>query len=264
MKPLDGARLKVVRAQEHLNSLKAEIGKYLDSRPYEFRAEIDRDYVSARSAKINVDPPLRLGCILGDCLSNLRTSLDFVAWQLVVKHSSVTPVVGKDRIYFPLSKDAASFRANGRSHLAHHRIPTAAIDIVERVQPYHAGYYTLGVLNRLVNEDKHCLPLLTVARAETASITIDIGGDPLTFSINHPPADFDPSEEFTIGFSRPGLTFDATKGVSIDIESVKVDGQVAVFISLQNAPVPREPVDLTLEKIVKTVADIIPRFDPFV
>ena len=31
----------------------------------------------------------------------------------------------------------------------------------------------------------------------------------------------------------------------------------------QDFLMPREPVDLTLTKIVKTVADVIPRFDPF-
>jgi hypothetical protein len=43
--------------------------------------------------------------------------------------------------------------------------------------------------------------------------------------------------------------------------SVKVDGKVAVFVALQNAPAPLAPVERTLEQIVKCVAGIVPRFD---
>src|SRR5690348_6278202 len=42
--PLDGARLKVVRAQEHLDALKAEIRMYLDEQPHQIiRSEPDGD-----------------------------------------------------------------------------------------------------------------------------------------------------------------------------------------------------------------------------
>jgi hypothetical protein len=38
---------------------------------------------------------------------------------------------------------------------------------------------------------------------------------------------------------------------------VKVDGQVTVFVALKNSPVPAEPVDTTIEKLVKCVTDIV-------
>jgi hypothetical protein len=267
MEPLDGARLKVVRAQEHLDSLKVEIGKYLDSHPYEFRGEFDRNKVMIQSAKINVNPPLRLASILGDCLSNLRASLDYVAWQLVARHSKVAPVVGVDRIYFPISKDAANFRANGRAQLANYSVPTAALNVVESVQPYQAGYDLLDTLHRLVNEDKHCLPLLAIAYAETASIKIDLIGSNSRISstlkfVPPLPEDFDPFRPYSVRLSD--FAFDAAEFDSINVKSMSVDGQVTVFVALQNSPMPPEPVDVTMENIVKTVSDIIPRFEPFV
>ncbi len=260
--PLDGARLKIVRAQEHLDSLKFEIGKYLDSQPYEFRSEFNSNAVSAYSAEINATP-VRLGCIFGDCLSNLRASLDYVAWQLAVKYSAVAPVIGKDRIYFPFSKDAVGFSTNGSPQFARIGVPTQAINIIESVQPYQAGYEMIGTLNRLVNEDKHCLPLLTIAKANTVSMRIGIAGtSPTTLEVTlkcADPEEFDTSKPYMVRFDPvPGFNANAA-----DIGSVNVNGEVMVVVSLQNVSMPLEPVDLTLENIIKAVANIVPRFEPF-
>jgi hypothetical protein len=170
-----------------LESLKAEIGRYLDTRPYEFPTERDGGVLTARPAIIKVEPPLRLGGIFGDCLGNLRASLDYIAWQLATRYSPKPLVFGKDNIYFPLAKDAAGFSGNSRPSLAKYSIPAAALDIVESVQPYQPGYDPLGLLHRLGNEDKHCLPLLTVAYADTASIEVTVDGPPVSQCIMHPP-----------------------------------------------------------------------------
>ena len=44
---------------------------------------------------------------------------------------------------------------------------------------------------------------------------------------------------------------------------VQMKGKVAFFVTWKDVPVPHEPVDRTLEQIVKTAADIVPRFDRF-
>src|SRR5947207_8737822 len=101
--PLDGARLKVVRAQEQLQSFKDEVGRYLDRNPYEFPVEDHGNVVTARAAIIKEEPPLRLGCIFGECLGSLRESLDYVAWELATRYHRPSPIVGKDKsIYFPI------------------------------------------------------------------------------------------------------------------------------------------------------------------
>jgi hypothetical protein len=80
--PLDGARLKVVRAQEQLQSFKDEVSRYLDRNPYVFPVEDHGDAVMARAAVIKEEPPLLLGCIFGECLGSLRESLDYISWEL--------------------------------------------------------------------------------------------------------------------------------------------------------------------------------------
>lgn len=44
---------------------------------------------------------------------------------------------------------------------------------------------------------------------------------------------------------------------------VAMKGQTAFCVALQDVSMPRVPVETTLERIIKTVGDIIPRFDRF-
>src|SRR5690242_12983375 len=84
MKPLDGARLKVVRAQEHLDSFKAESCRYLDEQPHEIRSQFQGDGQALPHLDFSA-PPHRLSVIIGDCVTNCRAALDYIAWELV-KH----------------------------------------------------------------------------------------------------------------------------------------------------------------------------------
>ena len=42
-----------------------------------------------------------------------------------------------------------------------------------------------------------------------------------------------------------------------------MEHQVAVTVTFQDITMPREPIDRTLENIVETTANIIPRFEGF-
>lgn len=268
--PLDGARLKVVRAQEHLEALKDEIGRYLDSHPHEFPVKYKSNEVHAEAAVIKTEPPLRLSNILGDCVSNLRSALDYVAWQLVTRHCPA-PLTKRQakRIYFPISTSknkADLLGSQSYANLALHGVPAPALDLIGSVQPYHAGYGALETLSLLVNEDKHRLPLLTVAFAHTASMQILVDGE-FVFGlagcmIRRGLA----GEKIVGGLAGIGTTLPAPDPAlpSQSPRDVKVEGQVTVFVALQDPTMPREPVDRTIGDVVECVANIIPRFDPFV
>jgi hypothetical protein len=292
MKPLDGAKLKVVRAKEHLDSLKVEIGAYLDTKPYDFLVNERGDELLVGEAVVKVSPPLKLGCIFGDCLTNLRAGLDYVAWELAAKNSATPPVVGVDKIYFPFHKTAASFSSNGRAKLENIPLPAEAIDIIESVQPYHSGNESLALLSHLGNQDKHCLPLLTIAYAKTARLWVLAAGKKFdkivvrsadgrhlgtvsnssgVYLEEITEADFaedcrppGPIRWKTLGMIIPHPDTTRPRPPGEPPRSVEVDGQATVFVSVQDALMPLEPVDLTLEKIVKCVTDIVPRFERFV
>src|SRR5258708_428207 len=90
--PLDGARLKIVRAQEHIDSLTAEVRMYLDEKPYEVIKQHD-GHVWRFSPDVTIPPPLRLSTIIGDCLGNARAALDYIMWQLALMHFKDPPLV---------------------------------------------------------------------------------------------------------------------------------------------------------------------------
>jgi len=251
--------------------------------PYEFPAEQKGDVITAKPAVIKVQPPLELGCIVADCLGNLRSSLDYIAWELASKYSGPLQA-GKDRITFPILDTLSEFASKSPACLTKKfaAVPAAARDLIDGIQPYRAGYEPLSLLNRLINSDKHRLPLLTVAYAETASIWISSGpsimqrdieipgiaifsgfgaGTTVVQRLNDEEAldpNFDPIALIKAAqkAATPGASEETAHGV-------KVDGQVTVFVSLDNPPMPLEPVDRMLERIVKCVADIVPMFNPF-
>jgi len=255
--PLDGARLKVVWAQKDLKSLKDEVARYLASNSYEFVTESDANNKTARLV-IKTEPPLDLSHLIGQCANGLRASLDYIVWQLAIRYSPKAPEVGKDRIYFPLQKDSATFNANA---LAKYSIPANAIGAIESVQPYQAGYERLAAIPDLTNEDRHRLPLLTLARVSGTSIRFRDDKGKTIFGIVGAVV----GEGFTGHLSGAGIALNAlgTSQPALSPENVKVEAQATVFVAFQNSVMPREPVDRTLEQMVECVARVVPRFDSF-
>jgi len=189
--PLDGARLKLGRAHEHLASLKSEI--------------------SAGTA-----PAPRLAVIIGDCVTNARSALDHVAWQLAglpgvnPPRDSESP---RDRRFFsfPISihpysatpaREARMF-CEQTDEFRERSLPPAAIAEIMAVQPYNRGFEPLNDLRTLVNIDRRCVASLALVTAPARAVTWN------------------------------------------------------------EASLPRESPVTTLEKIIGSVADVIPRFDGF-
>ena len=76
---LDGVRLKLERAKEHLRAFDSESGEWLEQT--ELCIFVPEDHAVERVffARITATPPARFSTILGDCLQNLRASLDYLA-----------------------------------------------------------------------------------------------------------------------------------------------------------------------------------------
>src|SRR6267378_798859 len=80
---LDGASLKLDRANEHLDAFEAEATRYLNGDIFMLVRD-DSAEGTAFAFWVKDEPPPRLSVILGDCLHNLRSALDHIAWQLVL------------------------------------------------------------------------------------------------------------------------------------------------------------------------------------
>ncbi len=177
MHPLDSARLKVERANVHIQTLERSINRLLKPKVSVRKAgELHGfgDVVAVTiEAKLQKEWPL----IIGDILTNLRASLEHIAWALAIKHASdgnrtLTPEE-EGRIVFPLrhrrlpSKDAFIGGLNWNDVCF---FPPAVHVKVEEFQPYYGGNrpknVMLGNIRDLANWDKHRIVTPTLVNAK--------------------------------------------------------------------------------------------------
>lgn len=238
MHPLDGSRLKVVRAQKHLDDLGFSIRQYLDTNPYNL--VVDDKTGSFDMLRVTMSPPLALSAIAGDCVGNLRAALDYIAWELAARYASRPLIIGKDRPYFPLY-DAVGGCSKDIDVLSKvYSIPAAPLGEIAMAQPCNARYKPLSYLHLLVNQDKHRLPLLTIGVIRSADIGNARG------------------RIWFVGTDLPAFTVEGLGDPQVDM-NVQATG----FVAFEDVAMPREPVTLTLANILECVADIVPRFEPF-
>ena len=226
-----------------MDSLKVAIGEYEKTNPYSITIDNNPKEVGG-NANVTKHPDPRLSTIIGDCLHNLSSALDYVMWEIAgtfAGRTLVAPPSGGDRPYFPLwdsPKGFAKYIASLNDPRGwDYKIPDPVISAFERVQPYQAGYWRLGQFKTLVNVDKHRLPLIAHGEIDTFEISVSkvrIGGQ------FPPPFGVDPSHYKS-----------------------QVKTQATVYVTWQDPFMPREPVARTMGDFIKLVADIIPRFDSF-
>jgi len=161
MTPTDLIRLKVERANKHIDELKSAIIAFKESDPYKISAKHDPQTRKLIYYLVDVQPvPTRIACIAGDTLHNLRGALDHLAYRLFRVGAGDT--ADAKHVYFPIFDDAAKYQAglNGKVH----GMRKDAIDAIDVVKPYKGGNDTLWRLHKLNNVDKHRL-LITVGAA---------------------------------------------------------------------------------------------------
>jgi hypothetical protein len=164
----DSVRWKLLRAQEHIDELHAEVGRYFQKDP----AKVVRDenaspdeYIAQVTARISV--PGRVPMIVGDFLTNVRSSLDYLIWELALAAKN-NPT---DKNMFPICTTLEAFN----QQLARHRLDGVSVDAVAEIQalqPYHDGQdaegHVLAMLDALCNVNKHRRVLTTVLRGKPA------------------------------------------------------------------------------------------------
>ncbi len=151
-------RVKVERANHHINDLESELQLFLDSDPYVVGAKCDLEtrQVIYYLAIVTPVPPV-IATITGDVIQNLRSALDHLAYHLVVVGSGDT---GNFRhVYFPIADSADHYKASRDGKVRGMR--QEAIDAIDALRPYGDGNDALVLLNQLSVVDKHRL-LLTV------------------------------------------------------------------------------------------------------
>lgn len=157
MKPAESAYTKLFQANEHLQSLKLEIRAFLERDPYNIVAEPNNER-SAYVWRVHIreEPLPTLSLVVGDCIHNLRSSLDHLVFDLAGRPKGRT--AGK--LEFPIHTTSEGYLMGAKEKLA--GVAGEAQTIIQGLQPYHREGqmfsfepHPLDVLRRLSNIDKH-------------------------------------------------------------------------------------------------------------
>jgi hypothetical protein len=153
--PLDGARAKIERAGDHLETLDSVLTRFAKEGGFVIAGEPDGDsgeYVMRiySNRQPPVPPSARTSAIVGDVLNNLRSALNYVIWQLARSPST--------KNQFPIFDTPELFEAKRKRYLA--TVPKEHWAKIESYQPYHGGgRVAFAVLAKLNDADKHRLLL---------------------------------------------------------------------------------------------------------
>jgi hypothetical protein len=123
---LAAPRAKLRRAELHLRTFESAWQKVIDAEVYSFIHEVNADGVSHRYRAVTVpDLDDRWALMLGDCVHNLRASLDYLAFELV-RANGGTP---DHHTTFPVHSAPGGVRVHGG-------VAGEALHLIEEVQPY--------------------------------------------------------------------------------------------------------------------------------
>ncbi len=183
---LEGIRLKLTRAHEHLTVLQNEVQAFRDREPY--RVSCNREANGTElvyTVHVVENPPAVWSLVIGDCLQNMRSALDHLVWQLAIRGlaernedrepspSTAFPISPNSAVYF--ERNRRTGEPTGRSGLIRVAdMPSGAQALIQSLQPYHSGddigRHPLRVLNELARFDRH--RVLTLVGAVHHGLTL--------------------------------------------------------------------------------------------
>ena len=144
-------KAKIIRAEKHLADISLINTKFKSvecSLSVEPDSKGDLSYLSFNLPAT----PKELPPIVGDCLNNLRSSLDYLIWQIVESNKISAPSISN---MFPICETKQQFKKQLQKKRLR-GVPEAAISRIEKLQPFSGvDNRSLSFLNALCNKDKH-------------------------------------------------------------------------------------------------------------
>ena len=154
---------KLYRAKQHYDELKRELTQYFQNEIghlVEAPESTSDKRVYVYDTKEQV--PARFGLIAGDFLQNIRSSLDYLVWQLVLANNKKP---GRQNA-FPICETPQGWEKSINENHRLKGVHPDAIAIIKSLQTCffnmgHPAPYPLAVLEKLTNENKHQQVLFT-------------------------------------------------------------------------------------------------------
>jgi hypothetical protein len=155
MASLDSVRQKIYRAKEHFDELWKVLSTYYESNPGDLvEAEESTPELPLFIFKEKRPIPAKIGLVFGDALQCLRSSLDYLVWELV-EAAGNTP---HRKLMFPVALTADQYKNDVTKRKRLDGVDPAAVAVIDQFQPYrqpNPKNTVLGILDELTNVNKH-------------------------------------------------------------------------------------------------------------
>jgi hypothetical protein len=170
------AKLRLARAQQHLNDLKTHIDNFFRENPYTRIAEPDPDGVhEIHKIRLASRFPFLWRILATEIIEHARASLDHATWASAYLH---TKNPNLEFGVFPFASDETALvnRIKGTSK----DCPPEIQALLRTFQPYPRGNELLFALNDMCNLSKHAL-LTFMANATMTGVVTGTGGGTIQF-----------------------------------------------------------------------------------
>lgn len=228
---LSAVMLKLDRADEHIEAFRLDLEAFLkqDPPPFGFRADPhtrpDKSIECVLYAIVRQQPPRKLALPVGDAIQNMRTALEYLAYELS------SPRARKSgQTAFPIYSDETKFKLKGIPRIA--SIKGYERAFIERVQPYAATKIPsndpLAILRKLSNLDKHQLlvPMIATVSARDSWVASDNADIDFTF-IARGPVEHDTKIVVFTASPQDGskeMKVDTQSGLEVEISDTGIVG----------------------------------------
>lgn len=257
--------LKLNRAESQARALAKSVSDWVASEPLIFESELREGRLGCRLTLTGFreQPPFEeWGLAFGECIHNLRSALDNLAYALA--RLKLDPPQRPNRISFPIFENEAEFIKRGRKDIG--QLPEAAASLIERLQPFHRdgspekGTVDQDLLSRLSwfnNVDKHRVPSVAAIAPQVLKHNVEIKYYSEEDAIANEPPDCSVGS----GLLEPGLTLVEIR-TNCPIESIEGKMNVEAIVSVQYKD-RYEPIGAVLQAMYIYTSIVIAQFDAF-
>ena len=249
MHPLESAFRKQSRGIHHRNEANRLIQAFVKTKPYALRVEFNTQTGEKRWIidRVTRNPPLGISIAVADCVYNLRSALDHLAWQLVIANRNQPTT----RTAFPFCDTPDQWKRWWKSKTKGMSNPAIALiksyQPCFQTQPYKAMWASW--LENLCNVDKHRHLHITLAASNGGMFShpIPFGArwvihegpienGTVMASIEKADADVDFGFFGDVAFANPGpasdeVVYNALIALGIFVEGVLQDFGARFFVS---------------------------------
>jgi hypothetical protein len=266
-RPTMSIAAKLDRAEHHLGVLEDDIGERV-AEPDFMTTWTDRDRqgrVRIRVKEISQIPD-DWHVRIGECVHDMRSALDHLAYGLNIIGSSKDPPPNHRASAFPIFPDQNTYRHGSRALIAH--FPRGAKTRVERLQPYRGrkddpfSPRRLSDLSELSNIDKHRRFPVTAPSLRLYQVPSSVEGNRVTHY----------TEQYRLLKPDTTMLWIEVPTLPRHIKEPHVDfnftPRIELVGALANPPVhllfPHEPVTFTLGAILDFIrVRVLPEFEPW-